>query len=955
MSKREESADSGACVFVRIMRARGLSVQDGDLKSTFKAIEEYKMTPTTRDPSCLCQVTSGRLEGATGVCEHASSPQWDHLVMFPYDNVRAGRSVDFKVVDVGGVFEVELGQCSVALDDAALAELPTSSESEKAPRLLALVPATMALADGPNAEGMDVSSIMALGNDVERKMKTIVTAEDAEETLEVAMWRGNRNDADAKAAFLGTKRKAPVDWFRDTAKTMLCAADFEETRGHGTTVMGGLVDLPPVSDPFKTGLGEGDAPRKDRKKGPRCVRYTECHTAVLRVQTLDCRWLRDLDYSARPYVELCLGDRVVAPSRGRTELDEDGWMVEDFSMLLTQPYCKEPLTLRIRNAPLMSDLGLGEDEILGQIDIPLVLEAPGKLPEPSKKAGDEEEDAVKEFRLAYNPGKGLCENATIAHTKWLQLNARKKISDKADEVNDALHSPTAAVQRKRAGSGAPGSDDEDAKPQKRESSRRAAVVQNKSKSRWGLGGAKSTAGEVVGDLKVRAWIDEGYFHRDNDSIAQITVKLGEATFKKKGVLESDILKDAMAGGKRKGAFGAVGDRCDPYAVLRISPHWATLDPRQRKEDTKDGYAKFDWGGGEVQLGVVDPFNMLTIAFYDGANKHAPLGKVKVRAASLASTGFEYRKKAPLIVGTDKGSNARVIGDVDVSICMTTKSQWFLLLQYLGPAKAVGEDVLKSDTHSWGVDNSEATHDWGKSLSADLRKMKVAAMRLKDVMMIYGNVATETFEIYHWRPHSRTAIVATVMLWLIYYPKWIWTFIFCGFFYSTARNFSCRRKTQLDSIGVDLELSKGSFVKAHEPSRDRDATLQTLTESEVEPDEYDELDPLTSFKRQYSDFVETLVMVEYVFNECATVLEQGVGIFTWGDERITGFLTFAFFMCVFVPVAFVPPPAFYKGFFTFPYLVAMYPPCLDPAQPINDYPGRVANVLNRVPARHERIL
>ena len=184
MSKREESADSGACVFVRIMRARGLSVQDGDLKSTFKAIEEYKMTPTTRDPSCLCQVTSGRLEGATGVCEHASSPQWDHLVMFPYDNVRAGRSVDFKVVDVGGVFEVELGQCSVALDDAALAELPTSSESEKAPRLLALVPATMALADGPNAEGMDVSSIMALGNDVERKMKTIVTAEGGKRAIQ---------------------------------------------------------------------------------------------------------------------------------------------------------------------------------------------------------------------------------------------------------------------------------------------------------------------------------------------------------------------------------------------------------------------------------------------------------------------------------------------------------------------------------------------------------------------------------------------------------------------------------------------------------------------------------------------------------------------------------------------------------------------------------------------------
>lgn len=822
--------------------------------------------------------------------------------------------------------------------------------------------------------------------------------EDVEETLEVSIWRGMRNDADAKAAFLGTKRRLPGDWFRDYAKTMLCAADYDETRGKGTSVMGGLIDLPPVADPFQKMNPMPSSPnarRSERKKGPRIVRYTECHTAVLRVQTIDARWQTDLDYSARPYVELQLGKRVVAPSRGKVELNEDGWMVEDFSMLLTQPYCRDPLTLRIRNSPL-TDLALGEDEILGAVEIPLVLEAPGKVPVDADADGDE---AVKEFRLAYNPGKGLAENPTIAHTRWLPLLARKKISDAADEMSNALHSPVMVQRKSKARSASEGGDgdaeeeEEDRPPlHKRESSRRAAVVQNKSKSRWGR--AATTGGDFVGELRVRAWIDEGYFHRDNDSIAQITVKIGEATFKKKGVVQSDLFKDALTGGKKtKGAFGAVGAKPDPYAVLRIAPHWATLDPRQRKEDTKDGYARYDWGGGEVQLGVVDPFNMLTIAFYDGANNHAPLGKVKVRAASLSSTGHVYHKRAPLIIATDNKTAARVIGDVDVSISMTAKSQWWLILQYLGPvrfnthywrplpgkhelwlrqahdreitralaradppvAKSVGEDVLAADTHSWGVDNSEATHDWGKNLSADLRKLKVAAMRLKDVMIVIGDVASETFEIYHWRPHSRTGFVALFMLWLIYYPKWIWTFLFCGFFWSLARNFSNRRKVQLDSIGIDLELSKGSFMHPTEAKRDRGADLKTLVEGEEETDEYEELDPITAFKKQYSDFVETLVLVEYVFNECATVLEQTIGIFTWADERITGVLTFVFFVCVTVPVVFVPPPAFYKGFFTFPYIVAMYPPCLDPAQPIHDYPGRVANVLNRVPARHERIL
>ena len=60
--------------------------------------------------------------------------------------------------------------------------------------------------------------------------------------------------------------------------------------------------------------------------------------------------------------------------------------------------------------------------------------------------------------------------------------------------------------------------------------------------------------------------------------------------------------------------------------------------------------------------------------------------------------------------------------------------------------------------------------------------------------------------------------------------------------------------------------------------------------------------------------------EHVFNEISVVLEQGLAIFTWGDERISGVLALVFFLCVFVPVAFVPPPLFYKVFFTFPYIV-----------------------------------
>ena len=36
--------------------------------------------------------------------------------------------------------------------------------------------------------------------------------------------------------------------------------------------------------------------------------------------------------------------------------------------------------------------------------------------------------------------------------------------------------------------------------------------------------------------------------------------------------------------------------------------------------------------------------MLVVAFYDGANNHAPLGKVKIRASGLA-TNVTYRSPA----------------------------------------------------------------------------------------------------------------------------------------------------------------------------------------------------------------------------------------------------------------------------------------------------------------------
>jgi len=452
-----------------------------------------------------------------------------------------------------------------------------------------------------------------------------------------------------------------------------------------------------------------------------------------------------------------------------------------------------------------------------------------------------------------------------------------------------------------------------------------------------------------------------------------------------------------------GVVGAVGGDCDPYCVLRSAPEWASLEPRRRLEDTADGYAKFDFGG-DVRLGVVDPNDQVVLAFYDAANNHAPLGKVKVRASGLA-TGHEYRKTCALVVPTKKGADAHVIGDVDVSLKLTPKLRGplknrlrghaQLLLQYLGPVRfnphywrplpekheiwlkvahdrevsaalaiadppiprLVSEDVLRADARSWGGDVSEATHDWGSNISADLRKLKVAAMRLKDAGSVWAGYASELFEVYHWRPHGRTAPYAALGLVLIWHPSWIFTAFFAALFAALALNFPGRRKRQLDAIGVDRELSKGSFVAKGDARRDPDRPVHGDDDGDGDDDDDggDDANFVAKLEHQYHDFVNMIMYTEHVFNEVSVVLEQGLAIFTWGDERISGVLALVFFLCVFVPVALVPPPLFYKVFFTFPYIVAMYPPVLEGPQPIEDYAGRVANVMNRLPAASEKVM
>ena len=433
------------------------------------------------------------------------------------------------------------------------------------------------------------------------------------------LWRGHRNDEDGRAAKPAARRESRGSGSGDgflgaSLSALLCAPGGDDD---GPSRFGFCDDGADLVDDGPATLerrGAYDAAR------PRSVRYTECHTAVLRVETLDARGLESSlrgtarELWRRPYVELQLGSRVVAPSKGGGGSrggDEDAWMTEDFSMLVTQPYAACPLRLRVMRPRLASDLGVVGDEILGEVEIPLALEPPGKH---CGGGGDAADPGLRELRLAYNPGKGLA--ADVAPSTWLPLRRRVANRDEADGVAASL----------RRGSDAP------------PSPRRAAVSESFSRSR--SRSSIRALGDHVGDLRVRAWIDEGYFHRDNDAIAEVDVNVGLATFKLRKLRETmDVLGATRA--RAGGVVGAVGGDCDPYCVLRSAPEWASLEPRRRLEDTADGYAKFDFGG-DVRLGVVDPNDQVVLAFYDAANNHAPLGKVKVRASGLA-TGHEYRK------------------------------------------------------------------------------------------------------------------------------------------------------------------------------------------------------------------------------------------------------------------------------------------------------------------------
>ena len=198
------------------------------------------------------------------------------------------------------------------------------------------------------------------------------------------LWRGHRNDEDGRAAKPAARRESRGSGSGDgflgaSLSALLCApgADDDGPSRFGFCDDGAdLVDDGPATLERR---GAYDAAR------PRSVRYTECHTAVLRVETLDARGLESSlrgtarELWRRPYVELQLGSRVVAPSKGGSRGgDEDAWMTEDFSMLVTQPYAACPLRLRVMRPRLASDLGVVGDEILGEVEIPLALEPPGK-------------------------------------------------------------------------------------------------------------------------------------------------------------------------------------------------------------------------------------------------------------------------------------------------------------------------------------------------------------------------------------------------------------------------------------------------------------------------------------------------------------------------------------------------------------------------------------------------
>ena len=133
--------------------------------------------------------------------------------------------------------------------------------------------------------------------------------------------------------------------------------------------------------------------------------------------------------------------------------------------------------------------------------------------------------------------------------------------------------------------------------------------------------------------------------------------------------------------------------------------------------------------------------------------------------------------------------------------------------------------------------------------------------------------------------GRTAPYAALGLVLIWHPSWIFTAFFAALFAALALNFPGRRKRQLDAIGVDRELSKGSFVAKGDARRDPDRPVHGDDDGDGDDDDDggDDANFVAKLEHQYHDFVDMIMYTEHVFNEVSVVLEQGLAIFTWGDR------------------------------------------------------------------------
>ena len=82
------------------------------------------------------------------------------------------------------------------------------------------------------------------------------------------------------------------------------------------------------------------------------------------------------------------------------------------------------------------------------------------------------------------------------------------------------------------------------------------------------------------------------------------------------------------------------------------------------------------------------------------------------------------------------------------------------------------DVLAADEDAWGASVSAATHAWGQHPRADLRKLTVAAKRLKDAGGVWERGLREALEVYHWRRPLATAVICYVAAALICWPRFL---------------------------------------------------------------------------------------------------------------------------------------------------------------------------------------